>query len=275
VNALLWVLVTIAQAPAEKQAATVIEHLHAEYRADAGKYSFHADAERSQPLQLVEKPVMKWANDDDWSGDIFLWTKDGLPAVIGCMLSGPAGETSRNMFHEFHLLAERPIAAADLQTRRTWQPAEGLKRLPLTSAPHPVETSAGRLTQMRQIAKRFSAHMEASGTWELRLLPQPLFRYGGGDGQPTDGALFTWVWSKGTDPELILLVELRPGDGTPQWHYAPVRFSNRALWLKYENAEVWRAQSHAEPEGGRTTQIYTTAYARSFPRSQEDEHPRP
>src|SRR5829696_918373 len=124
----------LGQAPVEKPPVSAVEQLHAEYRADAEKYAFFADAEQRQPLKLAQKPVMKWANDDDWSGDVFLWTRDGLPSVIGCMLSGPA-EASRLIFHEFHLLDQQPIAAAKLQTGRSWQPAEGLKRLPLVNPP--------------------------------------------------------------------------------------------------------------------------------------------
>ena len=262
----VWLVIgLIGQAPAANPQAAIVEHLHAEYRADAVKCSFFGAAQ--QPLKLVEKPVMKWANDDDWSGDVFLWTRDSLPAVIGCMLSGPGGGDSRLMFHEFHLLDSRPIAGAELQTRRSWQPAEGLKRQLVANPPPPADTPAARLTQMRQIAKSFTAHMEADGPWELRLLPQPLFRYGDEAGETIDGAIFTWVWSKGTDPEFLLLVELRPGEKEPAWHYAPVRFSNRELWLKYAGVEVWRAEPHKEPEGGRTSQNYTTAYARGFPRA--------
>src|SRR5262245_57700166 len=254
----------LAQAPAERSGAA--ERLHAEYRIDAEKYAFFADGEHTHPLMLIEKPVMKWANDDDWSGDVFLWTRDGLPAVVGSMLSGPGGE-NRNMYHEFHLLDSRPLAPVKLQTRRTWQPAAGLKREPVPNQKPAADTPAGRLVQMRQIAKSFTAHMEADGPWELRLLPQPLVRYGGdAGGEVIDGAIFTWVWSKGTDPELMMLVELRTSRDGTAWYYAPVRFSNRALWLKYDNIEVWRAESHREPSEAATSLIYTTAYARFFPR---------
>ena len=272
---LLFAFALVAQTPADKPPATPAAYLRREYRADAEKYAFFADAERKQPLKLVEQPVMTWANDDDWSGDVFLWARDGLPSVIGCPLSGPGGETNRNMYHEFHLLDSKPIVSAELQTRRTWQPAEGLKRLPILDQKPAAANPPGRLLQMRQIAKSFTAHMEADGQWELRLLPQPLFRYGEEAGEVIDGAIFTWVWSKGTDPELMMLVELRPSRRGATWYYAPVRFSNRALWLKYENLEVWRAESHQEPNGAATTQMYTTAYARFFPREAAANEPKP
>src|SRR6266478_6625459 len=65
------------------------EPLRSYYAKSAAKYAFFRDAAKEQPLKLVEKPVMKWANDDDWSGDVFVWTRDEIPEVIGCVLSGP------------------------------------------------------------------------------------------------------------------------------------------------------------------------------------------
>jgi hypothetical protein len=91
-----------------------------------------------------------------------------------------------------------------------------------------------------------------------------LYRYSDEASGVQDGAIFTWVWNKGTDPELVLLVECRKTDDGTQWYYAPVRFSNRALWLKRGDSEVWRADSHQEPAGAANSLVYTTAYARTF-----------
>jgi hypothetical protein len=218
------------EAPAEPPTGGAIEYLRGQYRNDAEKYTFHADAERKHELALIEKPIMRWSSDDDWSGDVFVWAHDGRPCVIGCLLSGPSGETNRIAFHEFHLLAEKPIAPAELKTSRQWQPAEGLPRIAIEDAPSPAGTAAGRLTQMRQLAREFTAHMKADSDWELRLLPQPLFRYAESkDGElkvgeeksnVVDGALFTWVWTKGTDPEVIVLLECRRSDAGIAWHFA-------------------------------------------------------
>src|SRR5262249_52453190 len=87
------------------------------------------------------------------------------------------------------------------------------------------------------------------GEWELRLLPQPLIRYQPKDGPVIDGALFTFVWTRGTDPELVLLLECRKTSAGRGWFYASVRFSNRALWLKHHDIEVWRGPVHQEPAG--------------------------
>ncbi len=255
---------------AAEPAPRAADYLRDAYRQDAGKCRFsRADG---TPLKLTEKPVMRWANDDDWSGDVFVWSDGELPAVIGCVLSGPF-DPLRYVYHEFHLLADKPIAPADVQDGRRWEPATGLERKPLPSAPAPADSASGRLVQMRKIARSFTAQMEADGRWELRLLPQPLLRYGKEQGDVLDGALFCYVWTKGTDPELVLLLECRRDGGKPTWHYAPVLFTNRALWLKHEDREVWHADPHQEPAGKLATNIYTTAFARSMPAMKEADLP--
>jgi hypothetical protein len=45
--------------------------------------------------------------------------------------------------------------------------------------------------------------------WELRLLPKPLYRYASRSQKVLDGALFAYVWTRGTDPEWLLLLEAR------------------------------------------------------------------
>lgn len=265
----VWSLYSPAIAE-EPKPDTAPDPVREAYRADAERLEFYRDADHRQRLKLVEKPIMRWANDDDWSGDVFVWTHGGRPEVIGCILSGPFNEL-RYIYHEFHLLAEKPIAPATVQNGRRWAPAEGLKVEQLSDAAPPAGAATARLTQMRAIARGFTADMEADGRWELRLLPQPLMRYGDEQGDVIDGALFCYVWTKGTDPEVILLVECRRSEGELAWYYAPVLFTNRAVWLKRGGREVWHADPHREPAGNENTNIYTTAFARSIPRGQRSE----
>ena len=64
---------------------------------------------------------------------------------------------------------------------------------------------------MRSLAREFNGRSlsDQGQAWELRLLPQPLYRYESTDPDVLDGALFTLVSSAGTDPEIILLLEAR------------------------------------------------------------------
>jgi hypothetical protein len=242
-------------APREKEGANPLRE---QYRLAAKKYEFFLDKDRKVPLTLEPKPVFSWSQDDDWSGDVFVWTAKGRPQVIGCILSGP-GKPDRPAYHEFHTLAVDPIAPAEMTGKYRWAPETGVEFLKLAGAP--AATPAARLTQMRAIARNFKAFMEANGKWELRLIPQPLYRYQPTEGPVVDGALFTWVWTKGTDPEVIIAVECHRTKTGLEWRYALLRFSNRELWLKHGDKEVWRVPSHNEGGKEAQTDIYTTRYA--------------
>ena len=202
--------------------------------------------------------MFSWANDDDWSGDVFVWTANGRPQVIGCILSGP-GKTERPAYHEFHTLSPEPLGPAEMTAkyRGSQRPASSSRS---SKAPRPQRPRAGCLRCVR-ISRDLQAFMEADGKWELRLLPQPLLRYQPAEGRVIDGALFTWVWTKGTDPELIVAVECHRTDKGLEWRYAPVRFSNRELWLKHGDKEIWRVPVHREEGNDHYTGVYTTRYA--------------
>ena len=94
---------------------------------------------------------------------------------------------------------------------------------------------------MRELPSDFAAHSidYDEKTWELRMLPQPLYRYDSTDPAVIDGALFTFVSSAGTDPEVIIVIEAQQTDAGPQWQYAVCRFSDHNLHVKLKGAEIW------------------------------------
>ncbi len=73
--------------------------------------------------------------------------------------------------------------------------------------------------------------------WELRLLPQPLYRFGSDKGKPIDGALFAFVQS--TDPELLLLLEVRQEGDQRKWSYALARMTSHPLEARYKDRVIW------------------------------------
>ena len=134
----------------------------------------------------------------------------------------------------------------------------------------PADSATARLTQMRTLSREFTAIMQAGDQpWELRLLPQPVFRYDVKVETSTprdwlDGALFTFVWTTGTDAEVLLVIEARKHENEHRWHYAPVRLTNREVVLKHGEEQVWNVPAHAEQETD-ITRPYTTYYVRTAP----------
>lgn len=147
--------------------------------------------------------------------------------------------------HEFHSLASKPLFAGE-RHGSGWQPEEaGIKLEPIPDAPEPAKTKVLRLAQMRDLARRFTSQVDRQGGMsEMRLLPQPIYRYEIEDpGSLVDGAIFAFVWTTGTDPEVLIVIEARQSDDTVQWQFAPARFTNREARLKYQGREIWGAEA--------------------------------
>ena len=76
----------------------------------------------------------------------------------------------------------------------------------------------------------------------MRLLPQPLFRYSTRDGdEMSDGAVFAFITSELTDPEVILLLETTRVNDAYQWSYSLVRFSGFQTYVRYNGEEIWKS----------------------------------
>lgn len=115
----------------------------------------------------------------------------------------------------------------------------GIELKPVPGTPTPADSPAQRGTQGRGLARNFSGRSlsDAGESWELRLLPRPLYRYEGPD--VIEGAVFALVSTAGTDPEILLLLEARKTPEGPRWLFAAARFSDMNLWLKHKDQEVW------------------------------------
>lgn len=148
---------------------------------------------------LIEKPVLRWGNGirGATNGGTFLWTAKGVPVATCCIWwSDP-----QTICLAFGSLTEAPIRA-EKQGRTIWHSTKpGLEYRDVPDAPAVARSATTRLTQLRDIARQFKAVLVYGdqGTEELRLLPQPLYRYPGHDSAIKDGAVF--AFATGTDPE--------------------------------------------------------------------------
>jgi len=258
----------------------MIKTLQSFYRNVAPRYEFILE-EDQVAAKLEPQPIMSWTGQEAGtvSGDVFVWTRNGRAEVVGCIGSLPGDGTARGVFHEFHsLTTKKSIMPVDLLTGRKWTPATvGIKPSVVPDAAAPADKPVRRLTQMRQIAREFVPRMQVTlqlgndagnhiGQEQLRLLPQPLYRYNAeaitDHPDVIDGAIFTYVWARGTDPELLLLLEARKTDEGTNWTYAPVRFTFRELWLDHKEQEVW----HHKGGNGRDTYAhpYVTEFERTY-----------
>lgn len=220
--------------------AKALLKLHTE---EAASYGMFLDEAHTQPLDFQPTPIFSWTNiarDEGQFGHLFVWTRDGRPEVLGTIFSTPPmepkGSRRRLVIHEFHTLSTAKLwPVTPKSSRYQFQPKTGIVLSPLADAPAVSESPAARLTQMRQIARSFSAESvsQQGERWELRVLPQPAMRYQPARGDVRDGGLFLFVTSAGTDPEVVLVIEARRTTaGGYQWHTAALRFSDRDLVVR-------------------------------------------
>lgn len=210
----------------------------------ATRYEFAGNA-GSLSCELEPRPVLRWSNPERGQiyGNVFLWTSRGRPVVVGSLFKWYSPFT--HMSHEFQSLSSSPIVAR-YDGADVWRTTDaGISPADLPDAPAVADTPAARLIQMRQLARRFTARevTRESEKIELRLLPQPLYRYQetGDRAEVLDGGLFVFV--QGTDPEIWLLLEAQRLDqSAARWTYALARMNSISLFVDYDGHEVWRRE---------------------------------
>lgn len=211
------------------------------YRTEAESYTISLNQKNPKTLKMHPEPVLFWSNPirgNDTRGTVFVWTHEGRAEVVGTVFSYRSGIDKRKYKHSFHSLSLSPLTA-ERNMNDAWAiNVPGIKPQKIPKAAAPAKSRPLRLTQMRELAREFSATTTLNDVdQELRLLPQPLYRYEQASDDVLDGALFTFV--TGTDPELMLVIEARGPADNPVWHFGAGRFTDLALKLSHQQAVLW------------------------------------
>lgn len=247
------------------------------YRQRATEIQFAPGAE--PPIQLAKAAAQSWSmqdRDNFLSGEVFVWERHGRPEVIGCIGSLSGGERRRGVFQEYHNLSRQKLPKSRLtvypggvKTEYDWSPP-ALVMKPVNTTMEPAKIAPARLLQFRKLAESFEIELGVH-TYEdgkrsldyerLRRLPQPIYRYdskklAAANSDVVDGAIFAYVWTKGTDPECLLSLECRRKSETTSWHYAPVRFGYRPLRMARDGTELW--DNDGQGNGIERNSIYFT-----------------
>ncbi len=214
------------------------------FKAEAAEYAVHLQSRPHEKLTVVKEPVLRWSNParTGEDGAVFVWTLGGRPEMIGTIFTYRYKEKI-NRKHEYHSLATEPLSA-EFRGKEVWAPNKaGLTFAPIDDAPAPAASARLRLTQMKALARDFSANLkDADGEpYQLRLLTQPLFRYEPKDRGVLDGAIFSLA--VGTDPEVLLVIEAREVKDAVRWEFAIARFHYVEMKASYKDREVFRAEA--------------------------------
>lgn len=190
----------------------------------------------------MSPPIYRWSHPvgTTLDGASFVWMDDERPVAIGSVLILRDGTS----YGEFQSLTSGPLKAVRKGVV-AWEPARsGCDFRPVPQGPKPGETAAERLTQMKSLARRFSAeltkgppHYPADSIWRLRMLPKQLVRYGGPRGNVLDGAIFAFCHD--TDVEAILVLEAGGENADREWRFAFAPFCGWPGTGKCDDTVVW------------------------------------
>ena len=213
-----------------------------EFRQAAVRYRIVTESDPPKTMVLAPEPILHWTNPlrRTSNGAVFIWVADGRPEAVASFYRYVSdGKTVED--HEFQSLMTTRGLTATRDGQKVWTPpTAGMSLATIPGAPRPAGAPAGRLRQMRDLAHEFHAFLGTrEDRSELRLLPKPLYRYEANRPELLDGALFAFVVT--TDPEVLLMIEARPGVAGWAWHYGFARMSMVNLQAQHKDQQVWSA----------------------------------
>ena len=158
----------------------------------------------------------------------------GRPTALVTVEIYEERDASHVMSFEFVSLSATPFTLKHKSKDVRWDAtssALSLKELP--GAPKPAPTAAARLTQMRQMAKRFAATERFNNqSLECRLITQPFDRYESAADKIVDGAIF--ALANGTNPEIGIVLESVAG----RWQYGIIRLSSAETVISLDGQQI-------------------------------------
>lgn len=226
---------------------------------DAAKlYQFSVGGKNSRTLRLYPESVLRWSNPEagEVYGNVFVWTDQNRPQVIGSFFQWYSPLTHGS--HELHSLSQDPLQGRRGQETIWRSPGPGVLWNRVIDPPTVGDSNAVRLRQGRAIARRFEIQKtdRAGASRRLRMLAQPIYRYGGDQSEIVDGMIFVFV--QGTDPEVFLLLETRESGGQSNWHYSLARMNSVKFVATYNGEQVWRTEIWPWSKVKSQNEVYTS-----------------
>jgi hypothetical protein len=261
-------LMAMVQLPAEAETTEAARQERLQFMKDKSELFLLSRAESPDTLvALKDEPVLRFSNPErdsgTWDGATFLWLDGARPVAAICF---GIRRPNNAVFREHTSFSSTPLVCRK-SGNIAWAPQTGGQmEQPLNDAPRPAESAAARLTQMRTLARRFSAtcYYKEEIT-QLRVLPQPLYRFSDEQRGIVDGALFALVVSN--DAELLLLLEAA-GDvaaSKASWRYSFARMSSLKHTVRLDDAEIWTIPGYYTiPAAERKTGPYIEAFEGTF-----------
>jgi hypothetical protein len=223
----------------DQQRAKYLEQMR--QRAEATGVKF---ADRDGAPKLLDKPIFRY--DDQQRGfidaTIWAWTDKGRPVAFEKIEVMLEFKTKPQWNYCFTSLAEE-LLQIDWGMNRKYQSKEpGVAFQPVPDAPAVGTKQTERRRQLRELARSFSARIvldpRTNNSEEMRLLATPLFEYANPKTELIDLAVFGYS-TAGTNPDMLVVFDVRDKEGKPMWHYSPVRMTAGGVILKRGDVKVY------------------------------------
>lgn len=206
--------------------------------------------DQEQDATLVEQPVFRYSDPPRRFEDatLWVWTDHSRPVAMQKVEAVADVVTGKPMW-QFCLtsLSSEGLIHAQWPEQEFLSAETGLRFKPVHATPPPSSSSAGRLRQIRTLARRFAATIidkppGGDVRQELRLLPRPIYTYAEPDSEQPAGAVIGFA-ANGTNPDALLVLDAHAGDGGAlQWHFAPARMTTGGLEFRFDDQEVWSVE---------------------------------
>ena len=192
----------------------------------------------------LEQPIIRFTTNGIDEGDIFLWTQQGRPALVGQVFRLKNVEGGL-WLHEFQSLSSEPFILRRAG-KELWSPkTEGVEWHILKTDLVPSEVDRVRLTQFKQLAREFTGAEQTPGISEgdlknfgLSMKPREAFRYQSKSHDVLDGIIFWFTQEDKTDPELLLMIEAVSNQKANSWRYALARLSCWPMQVDHKGTRV-------------------------------------
>ena len=226
-NALILVLVTVCDLAAQPADASKQRGREMATMVQAVEF-FNRPRTSEEPWTKAlrtDKAVLSFndANKDEF-GSLWIWTNQGEPIGITEMFT----QWPEHQYWGYNMISVSELPTRCVAGSQQWKRSNEdvlWQRVPDSAIPSQQRTI--RLAQMREQARDFRVlHGPRSRPEQLRLLPQPVYRYP--STAKRDGAIFCFVHGN-TNPEMLLLLR---ADGD-RWEFLATPAAGTRMQLQH------------------------------------------
>jgi hypothetical protein len=209
-------------------------------------------ADKEQEVDRLKDPIFAYAEparETGGVGTMWVWGTRGRPVALLAQ-----SKANNRPVWGFELVALTEGVSVVMHDGWRWCPKSAVKTAPFADAPPPADSDVRRLSQMKSLVEQFSLSEQHKGeSFELRLLPRPVYRYQDKDNGLLDGSLFNFA--HGTNPEVLALIECRKESSGPVWSYGFLPLAGAGVTAKLDGKPVWSKDPTRET---RAQEMYST-----------------